>query len=124
MFNHLVNYFYTRFLFKIDALPQVIIFPLDIAENFFDNLSTNVRDLFISEGVQVPPRPPNETNHQGNQRLFLVINTAVEAKNNTRTIKAWVQPEIGSCHPRIFMIMLGLNPSIKIAVFCSSFQSE
>ena len=46
----------------------------------------------IQQGVQVPPRPPTKNNYQGNQRLLLVSNAAVEAENNIRTIKAAVQP--------------------------------
>ena len=45
-------------------------FPLDIAANFFNNLGPDVREFLISEGVQVPPRPPTETNHQVNHRLL------------------------------------------------------
>ena len=41
--NQSVNEFYTRFLFKIDALPQDVTFPLDIAATFFNNLSPDVR---------------------------------------------------------------------------------
>ena len=48
MINHSVNYFYTRFLFKIDALPQDVAFPLDMAATFFDNLSPKVRGFLIS----------------------------------------------------------------------------
>ena len=80
MVNRSVNEFYTWFLFKIDALPQDVAFPLVISSTFFKNLSPDVRELLISEGVQVPPMPPTENNHQGNQRLLLVKNTAVEAK--------------------------------------------
>ena len=47
MANQEVNEFCTCFLFKIDSLPQVVVFPLDIAANFFNNLSTNVRDFLI-----------------------------------------------------------------------------
>ena len=57
MVNQAVNEFYTRFLFKIDALPQDIIFPMDIFATLFNNLSPEVREFLISEGVQVPPRP-------------------------------------------------------------------
>ena len=39
MVNQSVNGFYTRFLFKIDSLPQAIAFPLDIAATFFNNLT-------------------------------------------------------------------------------------
>ena len=74
-----INEFCTRFLFKIDALPQYFALPLDIAATFFNNLSPDIRESLILEGVQVPPRPPTENNHQGNQRLLLVINAAVEA---------------------------------------------
>ena len=56
MINQSVNEFYTQFLFKIDALPQEVGFPLDIAAKFFKNLSPNVREFIISEGVQVPQR--------------------------------------------------------------------
>ena len=75
----MVNEFYTRFVFKIDALPQELGLPLDIAATFFNNLSPDVRKFLMSEGVQVPQRMPPETNHQGNQRLLLVRNAAVEA---------------------------------------------
>ena len=77
--NQSVNEFYTQFLFKIDALSQDVALLLDIAANFFDNLITDVRELLISEGVQVPPRSPTENNHQGKQRFLLVRNAAVEA---------------------------------------------
>ena len=43
MVNHSVNSFYTRFLFKIDALLQDFAFPLDIDGTFFKNLSPKVR---------------------------------------------------------------------------------
>ena len=42
MINHLVNVFYTRFFFKIDALPQEVGFLLDIATVFFHNLIPDV----------------------------------------------------------------------------------
>ena len=71
MVNQSVN---DWFLFKNDTIPQDVAFPLDIAAIFFNNLSPNVRELLISEGVQVPPSPTTENNHQGNQRLPLVIN--------------------------------------------------
>ena len=45
--NNLVNELYTRFLFKIDALPQDIVLPLDIAANLLNNLSPVVRELLI-----------------------------------------------------------------------------
>ena len=54
MFNQFVNEFYAGFLFKIDALPQDLVFPLDISKTFFNNLSPGVRDLLISVGVHVP----------------------------------------------------------------------
>ena len=43
MVNQPVNEFYTQFLFKIDALPQDVAFPLDIAATFFKNSITDVR---------------------------------------------------------------------------------
>ena len=58
MINQFVNEFYTCFFFKIGALPQEVGFPLDIAATFFNNLSPDVRDFLISEGVQVPQRLP------------------------------------------------------------------
>ena len=80
MINQSVNEFYTRFLFKIYALPQELGFLLDIAATFFVNLIYNVRKLLISEGVKVTQRLPTESKHQGNQRLPLVRNTAVEGQ--------------------------------------------
>ena len=47
MVNESVNEFYTRFLFKIDALPHDVILPLDIAATLFNNLSPNIRELLI-----------------------------------------------------------------------------
>ena len=64
MVDQSVNEFYTEFLFKIDALPQDAVFLLDIAANLFNNLSPNVREFLISEGIQVHPRTPTKTNHQ------------------------------------------------------------
>ena len=43
MVNQSVNEFYTQFLFEIDALPQEVEFPLDIAATLFKNLSPDVR---------------------------------------------------------------------------------
>ena len=54
MVNQLVNEFYTLLIFKIDALPQEVGFLLDIAATFFKNLSPYLRELLISEEVQVP----------------------------------------------------------------------
>ena len=54
MINQSVNNFYTRFIFKIDALPQEVVFPLDIAVKFFNKLIPDVRELLVSEGVHVP----------------------------------------------------------------------
>ena len=95
-----------------------------IDATFFNDLSTDVRYFLISEGFHVPPRPPTETNFQGNHKLLLVINAPVEAENNIITIKAEVQPVNGSRHPRKFMGMIGGNLSIKMAGLGSSFQSE
>ena len=110
MINQFVNEFYTRFLFKIYAIPQKVGFPLDIDAIFFNNLIPVVWGFLISEGVQVPQRLPPETNHQVNQSLLLVIHSAVEAEKNTRTIKAAVQPAGGSLHHRTYMIMPGGSP--------------
>ena len=48
MVNESVNYFYTRSPFKIDALQQDVVFPLDIAASFFNNSSPGVREFLIS----------------------------------------------------------------------------
>ena len=112
MVNQLVNYFYTRFLFKIDSLPQDVFFLLYIATNFFKNFNPDIRELLISEGVKVLPRLSTETNHQGKHRLVLFINSAVGAKKNIITITAAVQPEGGSRHPRTLIGMYGGNPSM------------
>ena len=39
MVNQLVNYSYTRFIFKIDATLKDVALPLYIDTNFFNNLS-------------------------------------------------------------------------------------
>ena len=53
MVNELENYFHTRFLFKVDLLPQNLILLLDIATTIFNNLITDVREFLISEGIKV-----------------------------------------------------------------------
>ena len=78
MVNQSVNEFYTWFLFKVHAPPQYVYFPLNIAATLFNKLSPDVREFLISEGFQVPPSTTNENNHQGNQRLLLVRDVAVE----------------------------------------------
>ena len=80
MFNQSVNKFYTRLLFKIDSPSQDVTFPLDIAATFFKNLIPDGREFLVPEGFQVPPRPPTENIHQGDQRLLLVRNEAAEAE--------------------------------------------
>ena len=123
MVNQSLNKFYTRFLFKIDALTQDVTLPLDIAATFFNNLIPDVRELLIPGGVQPPTRMPTETNHQGNHRLLFFRNAAVEVEKNTRTIRVAVKPASGSRNPRTFMGILRVNTSIQIAGLGSSFQS-
>ena len=110
MVNQSVNEFYTRFLFKIDALPHDVNFSLEISATFFNNLSPDNREFLISEGLQVPQRLPTETNHQGNQRLLLVRNAVVEAEKKIRTIKEALQPVGGGLHHRTFMSMPRVSP--------------
>ena len=47
MVNQSVNDFYTRFLFKMNALPQDVVLPLDISPNFSNNLIPNSIEFFI-----------------------------------------------------------------------------
>ena len=122
MVNQSVNEVYTQFLLKIDALPHDVVFPLYIAAIFFNNLIPDVREFLISDVVQVPSRPPTENNHQGNQRRLVVRNLAVEAENNTRTIKASVQPARGISHPKTFMGMIAGNPSKKWLAWIVAFN--
>ena len=121
MINQLVNEFYTRFLFKIDALPQDVLLPLKTATTFLNNFISDIMEFLISEGVKVPIKPPMETNYQGNYRLLL-FRKAVKAENNTRTTKLAVQPAGGSHHPRKFMGVLGGIPSTQMHVLDSSFK--
>ena len=81
-----------------------------------------MREFLISEGVQVPPTMPTETNRQGTQKLLFVINAAVEVEKKIIAIKATVQPEGGSHHSRAFMGMLWGNPSIYMDGLGGSFQ--
>ena len=124
MVNKSVNEFYTRFLFKMYVLPQDVAFPLEIAATLFNNLTPYVRELLISEGFQVPPRPPIGNNNQGNQRLLLVRNVVVGSEKNIKTIKAAVKPASGGRHTNIFMVMLAGKPSTQMAGLGSSFKYE
>ena len=96
---------------------------MEISAAFFNNLSPDIREFLISEGVQVPPRPPTENNHQEKQKVLLVKNAALKAENNIRKINVAVKLESGRRHPRKFMGMLGGNPLIQMDGFCGSFQS-
>ena len=121
--NQSINEFYTRFLFKIGGLPQDAVFPLDIAANFFNNLSPNIREIFISEGVQVPQgyqlkKSPGKPEAHFSQKC------GSRSKKQVRTKKSVVQPESGSRHPSTFVGVLGENPSTQMAGLGSSFQSE
>ena len=80
MVNQSVNEFYTRCLLKIESLLQEVVLLVDIDANFLKKLSPGIRELLISEGVQVHPMLPTETNNQVNQRLLLVRNETAEAK--------------------------------------------
>ena len=120
----MVNEFYTRFLFKIGAHRQEVGFLLDIAATFFNNLSPDVREFLILEGVQVPQRLPIETNHKGNQRLILFINAAVESEKKTITIKAAVQSEGVFLYHRTFVRIPGGITSIKTAGLSIIFKYE
>ena len=122
MVNQSVNEFYIRFLFKNDKIPEKVVFPLDTTATFFNNLRPCVRALLISEGVQVPQRPPTETNNHGNQRLLLVRNAAVESENKKITIKAEVQPASVICHTSKLTGMLGGNTSTHMAGSRIKFQ--
>ena len=84
---------------------------MDIYEIFFKNLIPDVKEFLVSDGFQVPPRPPTENNHQGNQRGPLVINAAEEAEKNIITIKAALQPSIRRRHTKTFMGVLVGNTS-------------
>ena len=63
-------------------------------------------------------------NHQGNQRLLLVINVELGSEKKIRTIKVVVQPVNGSRYHSTFMGMLGGNPSIQMSGLGSRFQSK
>ena len=116
MFNHLINDFYTRFLFKIDVIPQDVAFPLYISATFFNYLIPDCREFLISEGIQITPPPPIETNRQGNQSLILVINATVEEENNIITIKAAVHPAVVNLNHKKYMSMPGGGGSIKMYI--------
>ena len=60
------------------ALPHDVVLTLDITANVFNDLSPDIREFLITEGVQVPLKIPMETNHQGNQMLLFVRNSAPE----------------------------------------------
>ena len=122
--NQQVNNFHIRFLFKIYALLKEVGSPLQISATFLKNLSPGVWEFLISEGVQATQRLPTETNHQGNQRLILVRNAAVEAEKNIRKIREAVQPAGRRSHHRTFMRITGGIPSIKTSGLSSSFQYE
>ena len=103
MVNQLVNEFYTQSLLKVDALPQDVGLPFYIATTLLNNFIPDVREFFITEGVQVTQTITTETNHQGNQRLILVRNAEAESEKDTTEITSEVKPESGSLHPRKFM---------------------
>ena len=48
MVNQSLIEFYTHNLFKIDALPQDVVFPLDISSKLFNKCIPNIREFLIS----------------------------------------------------------------------------
>ena len=60
------------------ALPHDVVLTLDITANVFNDLSPDIREFLITEGVQVPLKIPMETNYQGKQMLLFVRNSAAE----------------------------------------------
>ena len=77
MFNQLLNKFYTRFFFNIDAILKDELFLMDISATVFKNL----RDLLVEEGGQVPTIIAPKTNNKEYPRFLLVRNEAEEADN-------------------------------------------
>ena len=75
MFNQLLNKFYTRFFFNIDAILKDELFLMDISATVFKNL----RDLLVAEGGQVPTIIAPKTNNKEYTRFLLVRNEAEEA---------------------------------------------
>ena len=63
-----------------------------------------------------------ETNHQGNHRLLLFINAAVESEKKPIIITAVVQPASIIRHIRTVMGILGGKLPIKISELDSRFQ--
>ena len=53
----------------------------------------------------------------------MVINASVESENKIRTTEASLQPAIRVHHTRLFMVMLGGNPSIQMSILGVSFQA-
>ena len=47
MFDQYIHRFYTCLLFKMDSLPQDVLFLLEISETFFKNLIPRVREILI-----------------------------------------------------------------------------
>ena len=80
--NQSVNEFYTWLLFKIDALPQDVAFPLYIAVTFFNNLSPDVRDFLISEGFQIPLRQKSLWKPEAYFGHYCVSGNRKEDQNN------------------------------------------
>ena len=44
----------------MDSLTQDVVFPLEIAASFFNNLTPDIIDFLIAKGVPVPPRMKTE----------------------------------------------------------------
>ena len=63
MLDQLVNYFYSHFMFNIDALSQDEMFLLYIAATFLKKLSPDVQEFLVLEGFQIPARLTRKTNH-------------------------------------------------------------
>ena len=78
----------------------------------------------MSELVKSPIIPTADTNNQGNKSLLLVIIMEVEDEKNIRIIKAAVQSKGGNFNPRLFVVILGGDNSIKMIGLRGIFQAE
>ena len=79
MVNQLVKYFYTQILFKIDEIPQEIVFLLEIPATFFNKLGTDVWEFMDIRGVPGSHKAANWNQPTGkSEAYFLVWNSAVK----------------------------------------------
>ena len=123
MVNQSVNSFYTRFLFKMDTLPQALVFPLYIDAIFLTIWVPTCESSCYEKGTGSPKAAEQKQSPRKSESHFGQKCFCGGRKQNIKN-KSAVKSASGSCRTRKFMVTIGEKPLIHMAGLVSIFQYE